>query len=896
MGADAMTTGWYSTKRGAPAGEQSGPFTWEELYALAQSGVFAPDDLVWHPQSPQWTAAAQIPGLLATAFSASPAGPRAPATLPAATPAVGPAASPAGPPPLPLWARNAAPPPLPARAQAATPLTPPAAPAPPARPALRPRARPRKVLIALVCLAIAVVAAGAAVGTYFAARGPGQPGEGQAIAVEKLHLQGTVLLPDGAALAPKDLVMLSNSAEDACSASGTFDMTALHDSGARTVLLALNSKRNPVLMAITEADTVDLQPSVASTARTLVLFDPAFLSLPKSAYTAAAQGLESDPRLAQLESTLAGALRSDPDTPLDADAHPDIYELAAQIAADLLSGIIQVDEAAAEQPATQASLATMTGGLRASPVRLTSRPATLLAAGGPSGAATASAPATPASNFVDVIDDSEHSTSEVALVNTTFATYLVDWTLTTPKGTTTAWTLLPRCAPWRVDETSLQVGFPPVGFRLEKPVQAGNGQLTFKFQRNDDYMGVDIALNMCTLAIGFGSEAMRKVAGGGRDIATATNITGGVLLLSKELGALGSRLQGQSYAGCAKEVAAYFAVNWGRVVIAAWPLIETELKEEFPLVLGMVITRRMAAMAVLGYGSFDLIMQLRAWGDPTIAAWSTQGIQLANVYPFAATLKLTASPRNAQTYVFEALIRNLPVDFRQPLELEMDFGDGNTETVQPNVEAGAIPVSFLHTYSGTLPKTVRAVLRTYSVSPMILASQDADMPVNVFPTLDEIVGSYPDATMTLQDVHVAQAVWLALDDLRAQGDTGADNYKQNITALQARKGQSVPLPFDITKTGSGAGVLAGPGGNYDFTYADGVITIKMELKNADGRTYSSNLGTLNAKFDKSRKVVISGTITEVSDGFYTSSQHYFPPNSFYLVKQLTASKPASQVS
>jgi hypothetical protein len=371
---------------------------------------------------------------------------------------------------------------------------------------------------------------------------------------------------------------------------------------------------------------------------------------------------------------------------------------------------------------------------------------------------------------------------------------------------------------------------------------------------------------------------------------------GGVLLLSKELGALGSRLQGQSYAGCAEEVAAYFVVNWGRVVVAVWPLIATEIKEEFAVVMGKVITRRMLAVAVLGYGSLELIMQLRAFGDPTIATWSTQGTQLANVYPFSATLKLTATPRDAQTYTFEAVIRDLPANFSQPLELEMDFGDGNTETVQPSVEAGAVPVGFVHKYSGTVPKTVRAVLRTYSSTPMILASQEVDLPATVFPTLNEIVGSYPDATMTLQDVHVAQAVWLALDDLIGQGDEGADNYKQSITALQARKGQSVPLPFDITRTGDGAGVLAGPGGDYAFTYADGVITIKLELKNDDGKVYAANLGTLNAKFDKTKKVIISGTITEVTDGFYTTSQHYFPPNSFYLVKQLTGSKPASQIS
>ena len=748
-GGNGLAAGWHVSV----GGTSQGPYSWGEIVRWTQEGRIRPETLVWQAQLHDWTPARQVPGLFPGLVAAPPAPPVPPAPTISLAPRIPPAPRP-------------------------------------------PRARPSKLLIALVCLAIAVVAAGAAVGTYFAARGPGQPDAGQAVAAEKLHLQGRVVLPEGAALAPKDLVMLSNSAEGACSASGAFDMAALHDSGARTVLLALNSKRNPVLMAIADTSSADLQPSVASTARTLVLYDPAFLSLPKSAYAAAAKRLESDPRLSQLESALTGVLRSDPDAPLDADAHPDIYELAAQIAANLLSGVIQIDESATDQPAVQASFATTAGGLRTSQVRLASRPAALLALGGSTGAPTASTPgAAAAENFVDVVDDPEHSTSEVALVNTTFATYLVDWTLTTPKGTTSDWTLLPRCKLWQVDATSLQVGFPPAGFKMEKLVKAGNGQLTFTFKRNDDYMAVDLALNAVTLVVGVGSEAIRKLEGGGRDLAASSNAAGGVLLLSKELGALGSRMQGQSYAGCAKEMATYFAVNWGRVAIAVWPLIQSELKEEFLVICGKVITRRMLAMAVIGYGSFELVMQFRAFGNPAIATWSTQGTQVGNVYPFGATLKLTATPRDVQTFVFGVTIRGLPVDFRTPLEVEMDFGDGNTTTIQPNIEAGGVPLDFTHAYAGTPPKTVRAVLRTYSSTPMILASQEIDLPTDM-------------ASTTTTDPTSINGNW------RGQ----AKSEGKVIAELQ--------VSFQISKDGTGTisllydGMSTTPG---DVTYRDGVV-------------------------------------------------------------------------
>ena len=61
MSAGAMDTGWFSLKRAAAAEQQSGPLTWEELFAQAQSGALAPDDLVWNPQLPQWTPAATLP-------------------------------------------------------------------------------------------------------------------------------------------------------------------------------------------------------------------------------------------------------------------------------------------------------------------------------------------------------------------------------------------------------------------------------------------------------------------------------------------------------------------------------------------------------------------------------------------------------------------------------------------------------------------------------------------------------------------------------------------------------------------------------------------------------------------------------------------------------------------
>lgn len=63
----SMDTDWYYLRRGAPPEEQAGPLTWEEFHSQAQAGRFSPDDLVWNPALPDWTSAAQVPGLFPSA-------------------------------------------------------------------------------------------------------------------------------------------------------------------------------------------------------------------------------------------------------------------------------------------------------------------------------------------------------------------------------------------------------------------------------------------------------------------------------------------------------------------------------------------------------------------------------------------------------------------------------------------------------------------------------------------------------------------------------------------------------------------------------------------------------------------------------------------------------------
>ncbi len=683
-----MTTGWYSAKRGGPAGGQPGPFTWEELFAQARDGALNADDLVWNPQLPQWTPAGQIPGL-----------------MPAS-----------------------APPPLPGSASTGGGYT---------GVSIEPRTkRHASWLLPVLIPAIALIIAGVGLGVYFGAfYGHGRESTavggdastanaGQSVAAgeiktEKLHLAGRVALPPGSSLSPTDLAILSNTSDASCSSDGRFAVEALHDEGARTAILVLNQARKPVLMAMADSSKKDMQPSVASTARMLVLYDPAFLSLPKAAYDLAATRLETQPRLPALEAALSDAITQDASHPLDADAHPDIYNIAAEIAASLLSGISQTGEAPAgpgSAPLLLASTNPMTGMVPSN----TSPSVIQLAATNPD-------------PFVYVADDENHTTTEVKLVNTTFAFYDVTSTLTTPQGPSVQTYFLPRCALWRLALSYVPIN-PLTGCKLEKLVDVGDGQLAFSFERDNAYTGLDICANLATLLLGAGGESIRKilpngtVARGGRAFAATGNTGGALLKATEELSQLGDRLQGQTYPNCVKEVGAFLATNGVRLALAFKPYLEQDLKEEFLTVAGYVITRRMAALAVLGYGSADLTGEIMAYRDPAIVSFQTEGVQLGGIYPFGVTLKLRATPRDARTYSFNAVVGDLPGSFDQPLYLEVDFGDGNKETVQPQAEGGFAPIGFDHTYVGTVPKTVRAVLRTASGgTSTVIATKEVDL-------------------------------------------------------------------------------------------------------------------------------------------------------------------------
>ncbi len=72
----SLAYGWYHRKEGSPAGLQTGPLSWGQLYTYAQNGTIGPNDLVWNIELPEWLPASQVPGLTG---ERQPAGTAAPA-------------------------------------------------------------------------------------------------------------------------------------------------------------------------------------------------------------------------------------------------------------------------------------------------------------------------------------------------------------------------------------------------------------------------------------------------------------------------------------------------------------------------------------------------------------------------------------------------------------------------------------------------------------------------------------------------------------------------------------------------------------------------------------------------------------------------------------------------
>ena len=156
------SNGWHVRGHDGAAEWQRGPYAWAEIVAFARDGRLMPHNLLWHESRPDWTPAAEIPGLFGAPTVQPAAAPQpapAPAPQPAATPAPEPTPQPA-PAPAPQPAAAPAPQPTPQPAPAPA-YAPPAGGPPVGGPPAAPPKKKRGLIVGVAIAAVIALLAGA---------------------------------------------------------------------------------------------------------------------------------------------------------------------------------------------------------------------------------------------------------------------------------------------------------------------------------------------------------------------------------------------------------------------------------------------------------------------------------------------------------------------------------------------------------------------------------------------------------------------------------------------------------------------------------------------------------------------------------------------------------------
>lgn len=609
-----MSQGWLVGR----AGSQYGPYTWVELVAAARNGRVVSEDLVWHPSLPGWVRAGDVPGLLTEPFVASGWGA-------ARRPRAG------GSPPRAAESR---------------------------------RRGPLWLWVALsfgVC-AVAVVVA------IMLVRQPASKARVVIEEIQRVTVTGTVSLPPGCPHGVEEVRVLSNLA-DAAPARGRFALDAAILPTSQTLVAAVGPQGQLLLLGTGSGD-LDAALSVQSTARALVLYDPAILGLPAELAGQAERLAEEGGGLDTLAAMIADSLRRDSSRPLDADAHPEIYEEAARLTAHVLDQLVVANPEVARP------------GLPLDVVAATGSPA-LTASG----------------RFVSVEDDPGHSTPDVFLTNHTFAYYDVEWAREVDGKVTKGHAVLPRCRPYNLQ--GLQFGWPPAsGFVKTRALPLGDGRLDFSFHKNEAATAFDAGIMLVCSLLGFGANRLPSLGVDCDAMAAAAASIAGTQAFTEWL-QLFKRTSGTiTWSEAFKEIGGFLAVNGVRLSLALAPLVcdTGVMKEEFVKVLGVSIAKKPIHLALLGYGAFDVAAMVVDGRNPAFDSYQTGGVQLAGIYPLEVGLSVEELGMREGAHVFRALIEKLPYDFRQPLRLTFRYGDGTQEEVSPNVEAGGVPVAVAHKY------------------------------------------------------------------------------------------------------------------------------------------------------------------------------------------------------
>ncbi len=396
--------------------------------------------------------------------------------------------------------------------------------------------------------------------------------------IEDLKVQGKVVLPQGAGLLAQELSVFSNAGGSAVDANGSFQLPAMRAPNNTLLILALNQQENAVLMGLLypgqEAQPLEL--SLESTARALVLFDVNFLAQPQDQQAYALDLLDSLMDYETLLSTLAETLAQDPAAPLDGDAHPELYCLAAGLTKQIgtLMGIWEFASASKGAPGFAALR-------QVSPIQR-------------------------ANEYVWVEDDMEHNLPTVKLMNASWCFYKATIQTGDSNGMNmSAWNntqskpmVLDRVKPYTLNNSTtsgvLQV--------TDREVSLGDRYLQFSFEKDYDTTIVELIGSTIQLVLG--------VSPGSPEAMFLANIASSGADLVQEAIVFVKTLKGKSI----QEAGSEFGLFFSKVVFTQYKemfqlqmkLLQREAPEKYLKAMGKVFLSKALFVAEVAYAMVDM--------------------------------------------------------------------------------------------------------------------------------------------------------------------------------------------------------------------------------------------------------------------------------------------------
>ena len=422
--------------------------------------------------------------------------------------------------------------------------------------------------------------------------------------VEDISIRGQVILPEGVTWQFSDLTVFTAFGEVPVQPDGTFEVPAVRSPQKTLLVMAVLPSQNAALLGLfypgRENETLEL--SAASTARALLLFDPAFLEMPVDQQLYAADlgaGLMDFDTLAQ---NVQASLTADPLNPLDGETHPELFSQSAQLALQVLTLM-----GAWPPPEITAGISTAVG--LAGNIRQTVGMGRLAAPMEP-GKQFQTPESKSGSSWIFVEDDPDRNLPRVTVVNDSFAYYQLKISATDPKTKNkTVWNETDQHPLVIERKHPYSVGYAPDGTLRHvstRDLELGDGVFSFDFELDKKLSTLDLVSSTVQGFLGVNAKTP--------ELQYIYNSLGDSLELLTQTYTFVSSLKGKSMQEAAFEFGVYFNKTWMTHLKTIWQYQGESMKRELKNTWGDLglkfLTNKFFYMLEAGYAGADIALML----------------------------------------------------------------------------------------------------------------------------------------------------------------------------------------------------------------------------------------------------------------------------------------------